>query len=122
LLDAFAKTYGDSPYYDEYIDDLRSYILGPTVLLETLNLQTTLWLAGLMGKDLSYMYTRKHYHSFLRSRIVDAVCQRLKAEPLEPTLAESLEEDDVKEDLSVLDALFTIGAPATGKLLRQEYE
>lgn len=122
LLDAITKTYGKSPYYDEYIDDFRSYILGPTVLLATLNLQTTLWLSGLMGNNLSWIHTREHDCSLPRNRIVDAVCQRLHAEPLEPSLSDSLEEDDIEEDLSVIDALFHVGASATAKILHQEYK
>lgn len=119
---AINRVYGDSEYYPIYIDDLKFFVEGPCVLLETLNVQTTLWIAGLLKKRPNLFYTKSVYTKYPASKVVKTVCKRFDGTVFEGLFSEvSLDvydHDPSGENLSVLDALFTVGAEGLRALIK----
>lgn len=126
FLKVIERSYGETEYYPIYIDQLREFVNGSTVMLETFNVQTIMWIAGLLGIDPILYHTRYAYlgrggRAYPKHKVVKAVCEKFSAEefnepfvhPHYPQVSEPFE-----KDLSILDALLTIGPEDTHKLLK----
>lgn len=120
FLKRIKQSYRGTEFFDLYYDDLRSLIEGPSVMLETLNMQAIMWVAGLLNKNVNPVYTHFLYDKYPKSKIINHICEKLHAEPFQqkyepeyyPQISEPFE-----EGLSVLDTLFSVGAEDTRKLL-----
>lgn len=64
FLKAIERNYCDTSFYNEYIDKLRDYVEAPHVLMETFTLETCLWIADLMGKQVDFIRTCDSYKRF----------------------------------------------------------
>lgn len=120
FINAIQRNYADAPYYQIYFDTLKQYILGPTILLETFNVQTTLWIAGLLKASPTLIYTYHHYRHYPKQKVIEAVCHKLGGCLFEKPFSHPYYKQasiSFEKDLSVLDALFCIGAGKTRELL-----
>lgn len=119
FLKAIEYNYKNTPYYHEYIEEIKYYINAPNILLETLNISTTCWVSGLLHKHLQPFYTKSVCQNPDES-VIEAICEKLNGTPFtEPFVHPRYQEkfEPFEKDLSVLDALFNIGAEATKELL-----
>lgn len=130
FLRVIKRNYVDAPYFEEYFYTLSEIINTPNVLLESLNIETTKWIANLLGVTPTVIYSYQSYalNKYRRvgwaskSNVTQAICARLNASvfsrtfkhPYYPQIYEPFE-----KDLSVLDALFCIGAEDTRELLKE---
>jgi hypothetical protein len=121
FLKSIELDYSKAPFFRDYFDEIKYYIESPNVLLEPLNLQTTMWAAELMGKHVQPFYTKTQFTSWSVSRAIPVLMDKLNGEPLREVFVhpvyKQLTDGPFEKDLSILDALFCIGAQETRKLL-----
>lgn len=111
--------YKDAPFFDEYYYTVKEYVESPYVLLETLTLETNLWIAELLGKKVDYVRTselqtchEKRYSKFPMAKIIPVLLNKLGGElfsevfvhPKYPQVV-----DPFEKDCSILDSLFCVG-------------
>ena len=121
FLEAVERSYMGSPFYTEYYEDLKYYVEAPNVLLETLNVQTTLWIAHLLKIEPQIVYSKSTCQNLSREESVKLLCSRLGGEEfheqfIHPYYKQRYE--PFEEGLSILDALFSISATETRRLLK----
>jgi hypothetical protein len=121
FLRALKETYADAPFFAKYFEEIKYHILAPTSLIETLNVQTTLWITGLLGKHIQVMYSSNYYNRRTnKQRVIEYVSQRLGGKPFEGEFNHPVYKqisDNFVKDLSVLDALFSIDVEELRQLL-----
>jgi hypothetical protein len=120
FLKSIAQDYHQAPFFKDYFEEITYYIESPNVLLEPLNLQTTMWAAELMGKRVKTFYTKEQFTTYPISRVIPILLDRLKDEPFKDVFIHPEYKqmtDPFEKDLSILDALFCIGAEKTKELL-----
>ena len=128
FMSVIKHCYGRTEYYRIYIDGLASLINGPTVMLETLNVQTTMWIAGLLKAEPQLFHTHQFYggrgsHAYPKHKVVESLCQRFHVNSFSQEFKHPFYQQSTgtfETDLSVLDALFNVGADETRKLLMNE--
>jgi len=120
FLKVIANSYSQAPFYKDYVDDLTCLVLSPHVLLETLTVQSDLWVAELLGTSPKVACTKDYYPDLPRAEIEETFCRRLQATPFDKPFKhphyQQLREP-FEEGLSVLDALLCVGAKETRRLL-----
>jgi hypothetical protein len=112
FLKAIERNYSDSPFFLDYYRDVRNHVEAPHVLLETFTLETTLWAASLMGKQVEFIRTSPHYTKYPTSKIIPILLDKFEGalfneqfvHPYYPQRTEPFE-----RDLSILDVLFNVG-------------
>lgn len=125
FLSAIQRNYVDTPFFPYYIDGLTSFIQGPNALLETLNVRTILWMAGLMKKHIELIYTKNYFSPHPKSktsskRAISSLCAKLGGEIFQEEFKHPYYQqkfEPFEKELSTLDALFNLGAMETRKLL-----
>lgn len=117
---ALETNYSGTPYYGEYIDELKYYVDAPNILLETLTVQTTLWLAKILGSTLPVIHCNVTYRNLTKNQIIKEVCSNLRATAFQKKFKHphyKQKYEPFAKGLSILDPLFCIGAQETRKLL-----
>jgi hypothetical protein len=124
--------YSEAPFFDEYYDAIRGFIEGSYVLLETLTLESCLWVADLLGKKVDFIRTSemrncdgKPYTKFPMAKIIPLMLDRIGGHvfdktfehPYYPQVTEPFE-----KDLSIIDSLFCIGADNVKELLNSSFK
>ena len=121
FLDAIERNYMGSPFYNDYFEDLKYYVEAPNVLLETLNVQTTLWIAQLLKAQPQIVYSKSMCMSLSREEAVKLLCSRLDGEEFKEQFFHPYYKqryEPFEEGLSTLDCLFNCGAIETRRLLK----
>lgn len=124
FIRAIEKGYSDTPYFNGYFEGLKYYIEAPNVLLETLTLQTTLWVAELMGRHVRLFCTKDYYKNYPASKVIPILLDKLGGEPFHERFNHPYYQqraEPFEKDLSILDALFCCGAEDVRKLLSGNY-
>lgn len=121
FLNTIKSCYQDSKYYNNVMPSIEYYIKGPCSLLETLNMQTTLWILSLFRKIPDIYYSKNYFTDETKENIIDTFCSLVNGKPLDTTqfrLPEYTQSTrSFTKNLSVLDALFQIGPEQTHKIL-----
>jgi hypothetical protein len=120
FLKSIEMDYHNAPFFKDYFDEIKYYIESPNVLLEPLNLQTTMWAAELLRKHVQAFYTKTQFTTLSVSRVIPALMDKLNGEPFRDVFIHPIYKqltDPFEENLSILDSLFNIGAEETRKLL-----
>lgn len=124
---AFLKTlrncYENASFFERHYEDLSVLIESSNILLETLNVQAILYIAGQMNVPLHLFYSHDLHIECDREQLVKIVCRNLKSEQfgdnfVHPTYPQI--SDPFESGLSVLDALFCVGAEETRNLLARK--
>ena len=115
FLSQIRRNYADSPYLPEIYPELEGLVNAPSVMLETLNVETTKWVANLLGKKaVPVVYSslvNRNSEAYLKLR-KEAFSAPFK-HPYYRQMVEPFE-----EGLSVLDALLCAGADNVREMLK----
>ena len=126
FLKSLREVYSGMPYFSKYYPEVKYYIEAPNMLIETLNVQTTLWVAGLLGKHPQVLYSSNYYHRRTnKKRVIEYVCDKLGGVPFEKEFRHPVYQQTSSrfiEGLSVLDALFSIGAMELRDLVSEQQQ
>lgn len=120
FLKSIERNYGETEYYDDLVYDLKYHIEAPNVLLETLNVQTILWIAKLLDTQCDLIFT-KNYPAMPKCEVVNYFCDKLNGSAfnkqfLHPFYKQRYE--PFEKNLSMLDALLCLGVKETKRLLK----
>jgi len=120
FLSALRSCYEDAPYYQYCIDDIKYYLQGPAVMIETLNVQTTLLVANMLKIRPEIVYSQHICSGMDEAETISYVCTKMKADAftkefVHPSYQQLWE--PFEPNLSVLDALFCVGPDETAKLI-----
>ena len=123
LLNAVKHSYSNAPFFKTYYSAFEYHINSPNILIETLNVQTTLWIANTLGKHVPIIFTQNSYMSYPKAETHDLIEKKLNGiifdeEFKHPYYKQTLE--PFEPDLSVLDALFCVGANELKALLTKK--
>lgn len=121
--------YGDTPFFSRYYPDVIRIINSPHVLLETLNLECILYVSNLIGKQVEYCRTSeietakrgRYTPKYPIAKLIPLMLERYNAVPFKEPFRHPIypqKESPFEKDLSVLDALFSIGAKNLRLLLK----
>jgi hypothetical protein len=121
FLKYIERFYKETPYFGLFYPDLVGFIESPTVLLETFTLNTCLWAAEQMGKQVEFIRTSEEYTKYPVSKIMPIVLQKVGGQLfnqpfIHPTYPQHY--DPFERDLSILDALFCVGPENTALMLQ----
>lgn len=131
FLKELKRYYFDMPFFGEYYPGIADFIKRPNVLLETLTLQSCLWMGEILGKKIEYArtselrtakrgrYTRKFPVSKVIPLLLEKTCGTIFNDPFQhPVYLQRTE--PFEKNLSVLDALFCVGADNIKFLLMKQ--
>jgi len=122
FLKAIREDYGECPYFPVYWGDVKDFVESPLVLLENINMQTTLWAAEKMGKNVRYVYSKDYCWGKSVSETITFMLDKLGAELFNYTFTHPVYQqrtDPFQKDLTILDCFFNIGADETKRLLTE---
>jgi hypothetical protein len=125
FLKTLQNNYKEAPFYWDYIHDLTDFVNSPHVLLENFNVEATRWISSLMNIKLKIGYSKFITPQPPLEELPATIFKLTGALPLDikfeephyPQVTEPFE-----EDLSVLDALFCVGADAAKQLVDAQEE
>lgn len=123
FLKTLENNYKNAPFYRDYAQALANFVNSPHVLLENFNVDAACWICGLMGIKPKIAYSKFLTPKQPLEELPATVFKLTGALPLamnfqEPHYPQMTE--PFEEDLSVLDALFCIGAKGTRYLLAEQ--
>lgn len=119
LLKAIKHAYSSAPYFEDFFPALFYHVTAPNILVETLDIQTTLWIANTMGKQIPIVFTQNYFKG-VKNQLSPVVEQKLQGTIFQekfhhPKYPQTIE--PFEPGLSVLDALFCIGPDELKQLL-----
>jgi hypothetical protein len=120
FLKTLENNYKEAPFYWHYAQELTNFVNSPHVLLENFNVEVTRWIARLMGIRPKIAYSKFITPQQPLEELPATVFKLTGALPLDVQFEEPHYQqmtEPFEEDLSVLDALFCVGADATKQLL-----
>lgn len=120
--------YGDAPYFDMYFPMVKTFIESPFVLLETLTVNSTLWIAEVLGKKPLFIRTSeldtsrsgRYTNRYPIAKTIPMLLERYKALPFNRPFEHPCYPQcstPFEKDLSILDSLFCVGAEDVRDLL-----
>ncbi len=120
--------YRDTIFFDEYFPEIIQIIESPNVLLETLTLQSTLWVGELLGKKPRYFRTSeldtsrggRYTNKYPVSKVIPLLLEKYHAVPFNRPFCHPeypQRSGPFEKDLSILDCLFCVGAENVKLLL-----
>ena len=121
FLKNIKEYYKNTFFFGEYYPDMINLIESPAVLLETLTLESTVWIGQLLGKKVEHFRTSeldtarrgRYTKKYPIAKVIPMILQKYNAtlfntpfkHPYYPQQGGPFE-----KDLSILDALFCVGA------------
>jgi hypothetical protein len=120
FLRKIKEHYSEAPFFEEYFEAIHCFVESPYVLLEQLSVESTLWVAKLLGKEVNCIRSRDIVANIgvPAAVMIPQVLEKTKGilfdeifkHPYYPQQREPFE-----RDCSIIDSLFCIGADAVAE-------